>query len=326
MDTRADNRDQDPIREPGSRATAEAPLPGSESGTEEASAESTPAAAGEPAAQQPAAGEATTQSELGPEATPAASRERAEPQAGFDDFDDEEDDYDFDEVEDGSAEAGGPFAESVRNEDELSLSEASELVGVSARALRDRVQRGSLPAHKVTREGRVLSVVRRTDLMKVYGWMVAEGERKQMAEPSGAARAGRVPIAPPSAGVAPTGPATFDLRRDVSRLQGTLSELLAQLDLQRQDQVRQRELELRARREHEREVARMNAQAELLANEIRELRQTGRRDKPAWELIGAVLLLVVVVCGLWIHFQGAESARQRQFDLLREEILAIPGR
>ncbi|MFT4542259.1 MAG: hypothetical protein ACI835_004726 [Planctomycetota bacterium] len=317
MDTRGDNIEKDPFADtsPDGRSDSSA--------TQETEA---PAAVAEEAPGQAASG-------LDVDGEASAARPDVAPDGGFAAFSDLDEspdsfgtsssssDPDF-EGDEAPINVGGPFASGGEENDELSLSEASELVGVSARALRDRVQRGSLAAHKVTREGRVLSVVRRKDLLKVYGWMVAEGERKLMTEPAGRLREFAPAVHMPAAPVS-TSP---DLRGDLTRMQSTVSDLLAELSFQRQESVKQREQEIRARREHDREITKFHAQAELLTKEVEELRTGGRRDKPAWELVGAVLLLVVVVLGLWIHSQGAESARQRQFDQLLGEIQSLQAR
>ncbi len=67
-------------------------------------------------------------------------------------------------------------------------------------------------------------------------------------------------------------------------------------------------------------ISQLAERVDRVAAGLEEASSGGRREKPAWELVGAVLLLVVVVLGLWIHFQGAESARQRQIEHLRLEI------
>lgn len=215
--------------------------------------------------------------------------------------------------------------------DELSLAEASELVGVSTRALRDRVQRGSLPARKVTREGRILSVVRRSDLLDIYGWMVAEGERKRQVDESG-----RRPVEPAAprthdAGVDSLGDAARELRHEVDRLQSALVDVTAEMRLVREAHARQREQDIRARAEHEREIQTLQERAAALANEMRAQRSADQKTmlgRTPWEVIAVSLLLTAVVFGLWVRFQRAEAEDRelsRRLVEALETLEVLPG-
>lgn len=226
--------------------------------------------------------------------------------------------------DDEEEEDDGTAVDHAGDDDELSLAEASELVGVSTRALRDRVQRGSLPARKVTREGRVLSVVKRSDLLEIYGWMVAEGERKRQVEDSTGAARRRTPVEARPAGSEDTlGEAARQLRSEVDKLQRALVDVTAEMRLVREAHVRQREQDIRARAEHEREIQLLHERAAALADELRAQRSGDARTmlgRTPWEIVTVVLLLTAVVLALWVRFQGAEARRAAELRDLKQQV------
>ena len=234
-------------------------------------------------------------------------------------------DADREEGAHGAADEQGLAQQEAQEDEELSLSEASELVGVSARALRDRVQRGSLPARKVTREGRVLSVVQRSDLLAIYGWMVAEGERKRMAEGSGSGRSGaaggkgsRVPSGMGASRLSPGLDPSEVVARE--RLEGALADVLAELRLLREEHGRMREQGIREAADQEREITELNERAEILAEEIRALRGQGAAPELPWQILAAVGGLILVVLGLWLHFTIVEGRRVQVYEQLNQTL------